>query len=824
MLNPNKYIIDLDINFDKLTFVGNIKIHLDVDKSYESKNLYLDSVNLNIISVKLNKNSVSFTTEKNKLVIPFIRQKKDNVIIIKYTGIIATDLFGIYYSKHNDSSIISTQFEPDGARRMIPCFDEPKYKSIFRVILKSSKDKVFLSNMPVTYEKILDDNSKVVLFKNTPPMSTYLLCIVIGDLQKVLERDLITVNDTKVNGYATKYIAENIEFSVIKNYEALDFFENWFNIKYSLPKLDAVSIPDFCSGAMENWGLITYREELLYCCKNTNILDKLNIIITIYHEMAHQWFGNLVTLDSWSSLWLNETFATLFSWIAVIKKYDNEYYFKDMFYTSEFKKIVLYDGLDSTHSILVNTSKDEDLKLIFDEISYQKGCCVMNYIIKLMGLDNFKLAIREYLNKYKFKNVSSQNLFDILQKYSDKNINRLITDLINIKGYPIITVSKSNNKLILKKNKMNFLKDNQKYEISFFIGFKYQNSSDNKIYDEWIEFNNEIIEIDLDNKEKFVLNSNVDFPCLIYYQNILPDINLMTNIDKIYFIDTCFILYLNKNIDIGYLFLNIYKIIDTLPTDTNLIDKYFYVYQIFFINIVNLFNIFTEQKKNNLLLILKEYLNRFYFKKLQKLLFVSNNPSILYRENYTNHLLIIFTKYLDKKNYIDACNEIFNFYYDINISNNFDKFFLHNSLFTIVVSTNYNKIKNIFLKTRSVFIKKTAMIALANTSNTDILKKLVDYNDNLNIKKQDIDKFYCELIKNKFISDYAFNKLISKSSPIHKLDKLVFIHFLKCLALILFDKDKIDKLIYYFNNDLNKKEYELKIKQNIDVLNWHKKI
>jgi len=824
MLKPNKYIIDLDINFEKLTFKGNVKIHLDVDISYESSYLYLDSVNLNIENVKLNKNKVSFTIEKDKLVIPFDKQKKDNVIIIKYTGIIATDLFGIYMSKHKDSSIISTQFEPDGARRMIPCFDEPKYKSIFRVILKSSKDKVFLSNMPANYEKILDDNTKIVLFKNTPLMSTYLLCIIIGDLQKVLETDLITVNDTIVNGYAPKEITENIKYSVEKNYEALEFFENWFDIKYSLPKLDAVSIPDFSAGAMENWGLITYREEKLFCNNNTNILEKIDIILTIYHEIAHQWFGNLVTLDSWSCLWLNETFATLFSWIAVIDKYDDEYCLKDMFYTSEFKKIIIYDGLDSTHPILVNTSKEEDIKLIFDEISYQKGCCVMNYIIKLMGLENFKLAIREYLNKYKFQNVSSQNLFDILQKYSERNINKLITDLINIKGYPIITVSQSNNKLILKKNKMNFLKENQKYEISFFIGFKYLNTSDNKIYDEWIEFDNEIIEIDLENKQKFILNSNVDFPCLIYYQNVLPNINLFNNIDKIYFIDTCFILYLNKVIDIGYLFLNVFKIFDTLTTDVNLIDKCFYVYQIFFINIINLFNIFTEQKKSNLLSILIEYLNKFYLKKLQTLLFVSNNPSVLYRENYINYLLILFTKYLDIKKYIDASNEIFNFYYDKNVSNNFDIFYLHESLFSIVVPTNYDKIKNIYTKTRNVFIKNLALYALTNTSDINILKKLVDNNDNLDIKEQDIDKFYCELIKNKFISDYAFDKLISKNSPIYKLDNLVLIHFLKCLSLILFDKDKIDKLIHFLKNDLNKKEFLMKIKQNLDVLTWHKKI
>jgi hypothetical protein len=824
MLKPNKYIIDLNINFDKLTFESTVKINLDVDKSYEDTNLYLDSVNLNIENVRVNKNKVSFTTKKNKLIIPFDKQKQNNVIVIKYTGSVSTDLFGIYYSKHKDSSLISTQFQTDGARRMFPCFDEPKYKSIFRVILRSRKDKVFLSNMPASYEKILDDNTKIVLFKNTPPMSTYLLCIVLGDLEKVLEKDLITINDTKVNGYAPKNIAEHIKFSVIKNYEALDFFEKWFDIKYCLPKLDVASIPEFSSGAMENWGLITFREEFLYCCENTNILTKINIILTIYHEMAHQWFGNLVTLDSWSSLWLNETFATLFSWIAIIEKYDNEYLFKDLFYTSEFKKIIICDGFDSTHPILVNTTKEEDFKLIFDEISYQKGCCVMNYIIKLMGLENFKLAIREYLNKYKFQNVSSQDLFNILQKHSERNIIKLITDLITTKGYPIITVSQSNNKLILKKNKMNFLKDNQKYEISFFIGFKYINNKDNKIYDEWIEFNNEVIEIDLDNKTKFVLNSDANFPCIIHYTNVLPNISIMSNIDKIYFIDTCFTLYLNKNIDIGYLFRNVYKIFDTLTIDVKLIDKCFYVYQIIFINLINLFNIFTDQNKTDLLSIISDYLNKFYFKKLQILLFNSNNPNVLYKENYINHLLILFAKYLNIKKYIDASNKIFDFFYDKNITNNFDKFYLHDSLFCIIASTNYDKIKNIYLKTRNVNIKNKAMYCLTNTTDIDILKRLVDNNDNLDIKEQNIDRFYCELIKNKLISDYAFDILISKSSPIYNLDDLVFIHFLKYLSLILFDKNKINKLIHFLKNDLNKKELLMKIKQNLDILEWHKKI
>jgi hypothetical protein len=197
---------------------------------------------------------------------------------------------------------------------------------------------------------------------------------------------------------------------------------------------------------------------------------------------------------------------------------------------------------------------------------------------------------------------------------------------------------------------------------------------------------------------------------------------------------------------------------------------------------------------------------------------------VLYKENYINHLLILFAKHLNIKKYIDASNKIFDFFYDKNITNNFDKFYLHDSLFCIIASTNYDKIKNIYLKTRNVNIKNKAMYCLTNTTDIDILKRLVDNNDNLNIKEQNIDRFYCELIKNKLISDYAFDILVSKSSPIYNLDDLVFIHFLKYLSLILFDKNKINKLIHFLKNDLNKKELLMKIKQNLDILEWHKKI
>ena len=158
------------------------------------------------------------------------------------------------------------------------------------------------------------------------------------------------------------------------------------------------------------------------------------------------------------------------------------------------------------------------------------------------------------------------------------------------------------------------------------------------------------------------------------------------------------------------------------------------------------------------------------------------------------------------------------------MTNNFDKFYLNKSLFYISAPNNYNKLENIYLKTNNVNIKKIAVIALTNSTDISKLKYLVHNYHKLNIKEQDIDKFFCELIKNKLISDYAFDKFISKNSPIFKLDELVFIHFFKLLSSMLYDKDKINKLIFFLQNDLHKKDFNLKIKQSLDVLEWHKKI
>ena len=711
---------------------------------------------------------------------------------------------------------------------MFPCIDDPKFKTTFKIILKSKSDKTFLSNMPINSEKIIENN-KIVIFDKTPLMSTYLVCIIVGDLEKVFDNDLISSNGIRINGYAEKSIAKNIKFSVIKTLEALEYYQKWFNIDYTLPKIDIVSIPEFSAGAMENWGLITYREELLFCNDDTNIVDKIDIVNTIYHEMAHQWFGNLVTLNDWSSLWLNESFATIFSWISMLDKYQNDYFFKDSFYSKELKHLIIYDAFDSTHPILVKTNDESYLKLIFDEISYQKGCCIVNYIIKLIGIKNFKLAIREYLNKYKFSNVTSNDLFTILEKHSKKNIHTLINKLITIKGYPIINIHYSNNKLILIKKKYNLLKKDvdEEYDINFYINYKFLDKNKNICKYEWIEFVGNKIEINLIDKDNIVINPDAIFPCIIFYENFKPTVEIMTNLDKIYYVDTNYLLYYNGYINLETLLENTLIIFNTLSINYDKINDEFYVYEIFIRNIIHFINILTKQDKIEKLNNFKDHLNKYYYKKLEKLLLISNNEQILYRENYINQILLLFCNYLNIQKYIDICFNLFDYGYEIGIKNNFERFYLDKSLFCIVVNHSndgyFDKIKNIYDKTNNIIIHKVALMGLTYNINKDKLKYLVDNYNNINIKEQDIHKFLGGLNNNNLISNYMIDKIFIKDSPIFKLDEHILIRFFRIISENTFNEKNIDKLMYFFKH-INKKEFTLKINQNIDLLTWHKQL
>lgn len=379
-----------------------------------------------------------------------------------FTGYLNDKMAGFYRSsyKAKDGStkyIATTQMEPTDARRSFPCFDEPALKAEYTITLIADKNHTCLSNMDQASEKEVDSKitggkRKAITFNKTPLMSTYLLAFIVGDL------NYIETNNFRVpiRVYATP--ASDIEhgrFSLELAAKTLDFYEKTFNSEFPLPKMDMVAIPDFSAGAMENWGLITYRVvDILLDEKTSGASTKQRIAEVVQHELAHQWFGNLVTMDFWDGLWLNEGFATWMSWYSCNKFYP-EWKVWESYVTDTLQGALSLDSLRSSHPIEVPVKRADEINQIFDAISYSKGSCVLRMISKYLGEDIFVEGVRRYLKKHAYGNTQTGDLWAALADASGKPVEKVMDIWTKNIGYPVVTVTENegSNTINVKQNR-----------------------------------------------------------------------------------------------------------------------------------------------------------------------------------------------------------------------------------------------------------------------------------------------------------------------------------------------------------------------------------
>lgn len=466
---PDNYQLQLELHPVTKKFTGSVTIH-GYKNGRPSKRLTLHQKDLNIVSAKATKHDRSGDIEiiidrinrhksfdEVRLHSPSLLYPGKYTITVEFEGAISDPMNGLYpcyfTSNGKKEELLATQFESHHAREVFPCIDEPEAKATFDLTLITPDDgSVVIANTPAKSSKqqVASSKLKSTTFETTPIMSTYLLAFVYG---KIDYKESKTKNGTLVRGYATADNVKFVDFALETAVKCLEFYEEYFGISFPLPKIDMVALPDFASGAMENWGLITYREQcMLVDPNNTSLPTKQYVAMVVAHELAHQWFGNLVTMRWWTDLWLNEGFASWIEYLAIDHLFP-EWDMWTQFIVDEQQSAMKLDALDNTHPIEVPIHHPDEIRTIFDTISYNKGASVIHMLHGYLGADDFRDGLRHYLKQHAYKNTDTPDLWQALEEASKKPVKDFMHAWTSQPGYPIVSYSHSNNKATLTQER-----------------------------------------------------------------------------------------------------------------------------------------------------------------------------------------------------------------------------------------------------------------------------------------------------------------------------------------------------------------------------------
>lgn len=453
---PIEYDIQLKPDLDNFTFEGLETITLSIFKKTKILTLHSKEIEIETAEVGLPQGKIFAKISYNEkaetatFLFPEIISAGKVKLTIVFKGILNDKMRGFYRSKYiiknKEYYLATTQFEATDARRAFPCFDEPAQKAVFHVSLIVQKGKTAISNtLPVSVLEH-DAGYEIVKFSPTPKMSTYLLAFIIGDFEYIKSK---TQNGVLVRIFTTPGKKHQAKFALECAVKTLEFYEKYFDIAYPLPVLDMIAIPDFTSGAMENWGAITYRESALLFDKNhSSLSNKQWVALIIAHEIAHQWFGNLVTMEWWTHLWLNEGFASYIEYLAVDKLFP-KWDIWTQFSTNELGTALRLDALLHTHPIEIPVHHPDEIGEIFDEVSYSKGASIIRMLADYLGEKDFRDGLRYYLKKHSYKNTETLHLWQAFEKVSGKSIAKMMKNWTGKPGYPVVTVK-------MVKGKVNF--------------------------------------------------------------------------------------------------------------------------------------------------------------------------------------------------------------------------------------------------------------------------------------------------------------------------------------------------------------------------------
>lgn len=438
---PNHYTLKLTLDRAARHFSGSVIITGTARDDQDSLTLHAKDIVIKTASIDGSANVKTTALEYDQLKLEAPLSAGDHTIRLDFEGTITDGMHGLYpcyYDVNGDKKeLLATQFESHHAREVFPCIDEPEAKAIFDVTLVTESGVEVLGNMPIMSQQT--DDVMTTQFETTPRMSTYLLAFVVGDLQK---RSAQTKSGVEVNVWATKaQPIESLDFPLEVAVGSIDFFDDYFGVPYPLPKADHVALPDFSSGAMENWGLITYREIALLVDKGSSISTREYVATVIAHETSHQWFGNLVTMKWWNDLWLNESFATIMEYVAVDALYP-AWQTWDTFASQETLSALRRDQLAGVQAVKCEVNHPDEISTLFDpSIVYAKGGRLLKMLRGYIGETAFRDGLRAYFQKHAYQNTVGSDLWRAFSDASGKDIGSFMEIWISQSGFPLVTVT-----------------------------------------------------------------------------------------------------------------------------------------------------------------------------------------------------------------------------------------------------------------------------------------------------------------------------------------------------------------------------------------------
>ena len=468
---PLKYRLTFWPDLETFTFRGEEQVEVEVTEP--TSRLVLNAVELEVQSARILQHDgstvaaqqISLDQQTETLILDFERPLPAGqaTVELQFTGILNDRLQGFYRSRYTapdggERLLATTQFESTDARRAFPCWDEPALKATFQVTLVFPSNLTAICNTPVESQREESPGVTRVTFAETPVMSTYLLAFMVGEFESI---EAQAPGGTLVRIWTTPGKREQGRFALETAVRLLDFFNDYFGIPYPLPKLDHIAAPDFAAGAMENWGAITYRETaLLVDPDNSAAGTRQRVAEVVAHEMAHMWFGDLVTMEWWNDLWLNESFA---SWMGT-KAVDHlfpEWQMWTQFIIDDLSAGLSLDGLRSSHPIEQEVRDPAEVSQLFDAISYSKGASILRMLEQFLGEETFRRGLRDYLSAHQYANARGADLWGALQQASGQPVVALMESWTQQMGYPVLQteVRRQGGQVSLQLTQQRFLYD-----------------------------------------------------------------------------------------------------------------------------------------------------------------------------------------------------------------------------------------------------------------------------------------------------------------------------------------------------------------------------